>query len=469
MSAADKQNRQFERRQRKQDDRSAQQIAREIEEREKARRAFARDVDEMGSGPIPRNALAPDVNDPTIWAVKVRPGKERDLVFSVSKKAGAQDLHISSAFQRDSIKGFVYIEARSEAHVRQAMHGLVGVFASATPLLIPLEDRTALLKTKQIQTELQIGGWARFKRGKHQGDIAQIIDVPDHGDDVTIKFVPRIDYAKKEEQQAAAAHGLTSAEDFNSKKRKKGPVNYNLPGMRPPLQLFNPDDVKAAFGQKSVSYARGSFHFEQDEYKDGFCIKDVRLTALNTEDVQPSIDEIARFGSGGADVRKRLGAGSDDEDDGPTGAADRNNESAINLQLIAQAARRSANLALQPGDHVEVIEGGSKGLKGTVVSIVNEKVFITSDELAELREIEVLLSEIRKSFKVGDHVKVLAGANEGQTGLVLSTEGDTLSFMSDLTNQEIKVFSKDVREAAEVGSTSNTDGQYELHDLVQLE
>lgn len=409
----------------------------------------------MGAGPIPKHALAPDVNDPTIWAVKVRPGKERDLVFSICKKALAdQHIRINSAFQRDSIKGFIYIEARSEAYVRNAIHGLVGVFGSSQPLLIPLEDRMALLKTKQIVQELQIGGWVRFKRGKHTGDIGQIIDVPDNGDQVTVKFIPRIDFAKREETVAAD-------DGSNSKKRKKGPVNYNLPGMKPPQQLFNADDVRAAFGDKSVSYARGSFHFENDEYKDGFCIKDIRVSALNTEDIQPSLDEINQF-----DQTEKKASGMDDDDDAPPAESTTDN---INFQLIAQAAKRSATAALQPGDHVQVVEGGSQGLSGTVVSIVNEKVFITSEEIQELREIEVLLSEVRKMFRVGDHVRVLVGAHTGQTGLVLSTQGDTLNFLSDLTGQEIQVFSKDVREAAEVGSTSNTVGQYELHDLVQLE
>ena len=36
-------------------------------------------------------------------------------------------------------------------------------------------------------------------------------------------------------------------------------------------------------------------------------------------------------------------------------------------------------------------------------------------------------------------------------------------------SSQVTVFSKDVREAAEVGSGTNAVGQYELHDLVQLE
>jgi transcription elongation factor SPT5 len=36
-------------------------------------------------------------------------------------------------------------------------------------------------------------------------------------------------------------------------------------------------------------------------------------------------------------------------------------------------------------------------------------------------------------------------------------------------HNQISVFSKDLREAAEVGSSTNIVGNYELHDLVQLE
>ncbi|KAG1727075.1 uncharacterized protein EDB91DRAFT_1316334 [Suillus paluster] len=38
-----------------------------------------------------------------------------------------------------------------------------------------------------------------------------------------------------------------------------------------------------------------------------------------------------------------------------------------------------------------------------------------------------------------------------------------------MSMQEVSVFSKDLREAAEVGSGTNIVGNYELHDLVQLE
>jgi len=47
--------------------------------------------------------------------------------------------------------------------------------------------------------------------------------------------------------------------------------------------------------------------------------------------------------------------------------------------------------------------------------------------------------------------------------------GETITFLSDLSSTEVSVFTKDVREAAEIGSGVNIIGGYELHDLVQLE
>ena len=46
-------------------------------------------------------------------------------------------------------------------------------------------------------------------------------------------------------------------------------------------------------------------------------------------------------------------------------------------------------------------------------------------------------SELRKFFKVGDHVKVIHGKYEGDTGLVLRVLGKTAILFSDLTMHEV--------------------------------
>ena len=458
-ASASRQNRAYDRQHRDVEDKDLHKIAEALDARERDRRRAAREADEMGaSGQLPRNYLMPDINDPTIWALKVKPGREQALILSISRKAATQELGIVSAFFRDSLKGYIYVEARSEAHVRSAVHGLVGVYATNQPLLIPLEERPDLLKTRKKDIPLQVGGWVRFKRGRYAGDVAQIVDVPENADAITVKFVPRIDMNPKEEEPAT-----------EGKKRKKAPSN--TAAFRPPQHFFNADEIKSVYSARSVSYAKGVFHFQNDDFEDGYCIKDVRLTALNIEDINPTIDEITKFAGEARTAAKAAKDGYLDEDDQNT---DRDrDQSALNLSLIADAARKTANLALQPGDHVEIFEGDSKGIIGLVESIVNDVVTIapSEDEHPDLSgtKMDVETKSVRKKFKVGDHVKVLSGANADETGLVVSLNRETVTFHSDLSGEEITVFAKDVREAAEVGSGVNTIGQYQLHDLVQLE
>lgn len=49
----------------------------------------------------------------------------------------------------------------------------------------------------------------------------------------------------------------------------------------------------------------------------------------------------------------------------------------------------------------------------------------------------------------------------------MNSQSTTFSYSSSV--YQVSVFSKDLREAAEVGSGTNFVGNYELHDLVQLE
>lgn len=45
--------------------------------------------------------------------------------------------------------------------------------------------------------------------------------------------------------------------------------------------------------------------------------------------------------------------------------------------------------------------------------------------------------ELRKYFKMGDHVKVIAGNYEGDTGLIVRVEDDVVLLFSDLTMHEV--------------------------------
>ena len=48
--------------------------------------------------------------------------------------------------------------------------------------------------------------------------------------------------------------------------------------------------------------------------------------------------------------------------------------------------------------------------------------------------------ELKKYFKMGDHVKVLAGRYEGDTGLIVRVEDNMAVLFSDLTMHEVLEF-----------------------------
>lgn len=54
-------------------------------------------------------------------------------------------------------------------------------------------------------------------------------------------------------------------------------------------------------------------------------------------------------------------------------------------------------------------------------------------------ELEFMAHELKKYFSQGDHVKVIAGRYEGDTGLIVRVEENMIVLFSDLTMHELKV------------------------------
>ncbi|GLB39725.1 putative the SPT4-SPT5 complex mediates both activation and inhibition of transcription elongation, and plays a role in pre- mRNA processing [Lyophyllum shimeji] len=425
-------------RQLEEEDRSPEEIAKHLSER--YRRPAVRYTGDMNE--IPQRLLMPSVHDASLWQVRVRPGRERDIVFSLMRKAidveyTARPLTILSAFQRDSLPGMIYVEARSAQQVSQACNGLVGVFPSRGITLVPIEEMASLLQIKKQDLTVTPGSWVRIRRGKYAGDLAQVMDITENGEDVGLKFIPRIDLNPRDDGSL----------DAMGKKRKKAISGAGT--MRPPQRLFNYEEVVKVWGRKHVSKRNQVYVFQNDTYKDGFIEKDFKLSALILEDVNPTLDEITQF------TRRQDGAEADN---------------IVDLSVIAEASRKAAISVLQPGDHVEVFEGEQAGVHGVVDEIHQDVVVITAMGVdIEGQKVELPARSVRKRFKPGDHVKVMTGQNADETGLVVSVADNVVTFLSDMSMQEVSVFSKDLREAAEVGSSTNVVGNYELHDLVQLD
>lgn len=79
-----------------------------------------------GTAIVPQRLLLPSVNDPRIWRLKCRPGKEREIVFAVQhriveRSKSREPVQIYSAFERSGpMSGSLYVEAMRQDDIMPA-------------------------------------------------------------------------------------------------------------------------------------------------------------------------------------------------------------------------------------------------------------------------------------------------------------------------------------------------------------
>lgn len=417
----------------------AEKQAQMLKERYGRNRAAATD-----SLVIPKRLLLPSVEDPSIWGGRCKPGKEKEVVYSIQKRieerpAGSRNpIRIISAFERGNImQGWFYCEARRQADVIEGLEAINFYYPSQKLTLVPVKEMPDLLRVQKSE-ELLPGGWIRIKRGKYLGDLAQIEEVETNGLNVTVRLVPRLDYGMNDD-----AFGAPAADA----KRKRGAVNT----ARPPQRLFSETEAKkkhAKYLSSTSGLGGKSWNYLNDNYVDGFLIKDMRVQHLNAKNVNPRLEEVTMFARGGEDGTANL-----------------------DLASLAETLQNStAEDSYQPGDPVEVYRGEQQGLIGRTVSTRGDIISlqVTEGELAG-QTIDAPVRTLRKRFREGDHVKVIGGSRyQNELGMVVQVKDDTVTLLSDMSMQEITIFSKDLRLSAEMAADGQL-GIYDVHDLVQLD
>ena len=403
---------------------------------------------------VPKRLLLPSVEDPSIWGVRCKPGKEREAVFSIMKRVEERmftknPMPIISAFERGgTMIGYVYVEARKQADVMSGLEGISNVYPRVKVVLVPIKEMPDLLRVIKSQ-QLQPGGYVRLKRGKYMGDLAQIDDVETNGLEVSLRIVPRLEYGLNED---LAAPMIDNGVKGDAQKRKRqGGLGLVNPASRPPQRLFSEAEAKKKHSKYLLAIStlnKKHWTYLGDTYMNGFLIKDFKIQHLVTENVNPTLEEVTKFTAGAEDGTE-------------------------NLDLTALAAslkNSSASDNYLPGDMVEVYEGEQQGVCGKAVSVRGDIVTLSVTD-GELRgqSIEVPTKGLRKRFRTGDHVKVIGGSRfRDEVGMVVRIKDDRVTIVSDLSMQEITVFSKDLREASDSGVAGGL-GRYDIHDLVQLE
>jgi transcription elongation factor SPT5 len=394
-------------------------------------------------------AMLPDATkDPKVWSVRCANGQERQLVLQLMNKfivlgKEKKPIKITSAYCNEHALGHIYIEARMEAFVREAISGLRGVYVNKMKL-VPVTEMQATVTISKKKLVAEEGGWARMKRGKYKGDIVQVISTDAARNEVEVRIVPRVDttdYSSINDEQEV-------------RKRRRMAI--------PPRRVFDPRNFTDAdldkWGISSERQSDGQLAFDYDGMvfeinqnsgaNTGFLVKKMTAKNLQIEDVRPELDELKMF---------EQATQGDEKPAGGRGA----------YNFISSIQRRK--IVLTKGDLVRVKDGELRDVLGIVDSVSVNHVIIRP-KLEDIKQkLSFPLDEVEKYFEQGEHVKVVAGRAAGVTGTVVRVEGERITILTDINYEEVQVFSSDVQETNEVSTGLDVVGQFKLHDLILLQ
>ena len=321
---------------------------------------FGEGGEEM-SDEITQQTLLPEVKDPNLWMVKCRIGEEKQTVLQLMRKMIAyqheeEPLQIRSVVAPEHVKGYIYVEAFKQSHVKAAIDGIsnlrMGVYQQQ---MVPIKEMTDVLRVVKEQAGLKSKQWVRIKRGVFTGDLAQVDYVDVASNQVHLKLLPRIDYSRMR-----GALRTVSSDDFKRKNKFK----------RPPCKLFEPEKIRSIGGEITND---GDFQvFEGNRYsRKGFMYKQFVMNAILAEGVKPTLAELERF------------------EETPEG---------IDIDVGVTDKEEAAH-AFSNGDMVEVIEGELQNLQGKVIKIEGSKITLMPkhDDLKDLLDFQA--SELKKYFK----------------------------------------------------------------------
>ena len=143
------------------------------------------------------------------------------------------------------------------------------------------------------------------------------------------------------------------------------------------------------------------------------------------------------------------------------------------MEVGRESGKRRIKLFYK-GDRIRVISGELKHLEGVVEESDDShgevQIRVTVGDESELLLLKE--EELMKVFATGTHVRVLAGVNAGETGVVAmcDDEGEgNVIVISDFGDKEMKVFVNYLIESAEVSTGVVSVEGFDLYDLVVVQ
>lgn len=387
-------------------------IAKEIERR--AKRAT------IGTVPkdlahVSQQQILPSIEDPKLWLVGCRNGKEREAALNLIQKCLVRQsegypLEIFSVFASNYVKDYIYVEAYKKAHVITAVKGMHTIYDNRITI-VPIEEMVDVFSMDKTKKQtLEPGMFVRIRSGDYKGDLAQIVSLEEHRGRATVKLVPRL-------------------EKTGNKKIKA------------PAKLFNPNDCRDYERKRDTSTHELYYQWNGMSFHNGFLHKSIAMRSIQLENVSPSLPEIQIF---------QINTQEDQEDQ---------------KAPILQARK----IHFVQGDKVKVIKGDVKGLTGSVISSSNGMVSLAPfvEELCD-QQLDFPVDDLSKFFEAGDHVKVITGRYAGITGMVAASKDNSVDMICDVSKNVITVLSNDLKLSEEISSGQGQIDNIRVNDIVSL-
>jgi transcription elongation factor SPT5 len=390
--------------------------------------------------------------DPKLWLVKCKIGKERQNCLTLLQKYyyqnKSQNLKIFSAFSIDALKGYIYIEAFKEANVREAIAG-ISTIRNDSIKLVPIEEMTQVLNFDKLEkVDLKKGDWVRIKTGIYEADLAQIMEIEDTALKIYVKIIPRIFESneianlgggffgregreKKENINTLGQNTLNKATEEEKENNKKKAAEYDKNKqfknkMKPKQQFFNPNIHTDHEVKKHPFLGEQLFLWKNKYFKDGFFVKCLKLRSLVYKEIQPKIEELRIFES--------VNVIREENDENKTSFID------TLFNNIGEVNNRNRNKFCK-GEKVKFTTGNLTGITGKVTSHDGTTVKILADVVGLSDELVVPEQYLKRHFIPGDMVVVEKDTrHRGKRGIIVKiNDEDTALIFDESTMSEIKV------------------------------
>jgi transcription elongation factor SPT5 len=273
-----------------------------------------------------------------------------------------------SAMARDSIKGYVYVEAFDFAAVTATLSSVPGLrhsrHGSLIADLVPIEDYVQLMEMESRRVEPCT--WVCVKKkGTYYNDLGFVYDINKEELTAMVLLVPRI--------------------PLYSKRKRQG---------RPAPCLFDKGAVEVTYGADTIKERNWKLLFQNHDYDYGLLDIDFHFYDLSMEPVDPTSYDLTYFR--------------------------RTRHPAI-LKAFGVIDQKP-----YVGDRVRILSGTYRSLCGRLLSINDHDTFTVQADDNDFGVFDVRAWEVSPHFCLGDSVVVHGGDHTGEQGYVVGKDDKTV-------------------------------------------